>query len=522
MPQWMPFSRDTFRLSAPRIGGPLLIGLSFLIIGILVGREGALKLVELWERFSPHLPFSLPANLPDRIAVSFPTITKLFIVVVSSICAVIMGLLWVIVGLVDALRGFGREADAGDLGNPELVAESLESSTVRQWHAKPLTARTLGLVWPAARSISPVSYGLFTSILGSLWKLAFWAALIAVIAYGLTRLPDGLERLFHRPFTLTVPDPHPLYVLLLIVAATDVILAATLLPLRKRPVDRNTTRIGVRGRVSPNVFFALLEEGCRLLTERGREERRPVRLEKGEPPAKGTLIESFPQPARTFGKPAAYVFLIPAIVLIVAGFSKLIHFDRPTGEMIYTEFFAHHFLDYVLETALGFAMMLAGLHFIEWARAVFDVRTFRSSMIFCKGTTEDGGIDRTGNQRHRLWSGDSKGADGWRVMNGVDEEFAEWVRRPRTVMKMHMEIFWGEVVSEAETAGGPRRLKRVLASESLDRAMERILELPFQVDLSMEVVPSGGPENEKPIQARRPRPAVSQPAQARDSTFRKE
>ncbi len=65
--------------------GQLLLGVVFVIAGLFVGREGILKLRDVWQQFAPFFPISLPDDVSQRAIHSFPDIFKFFVVVVSSV-----------------------------------------------------------------------------------------------------------------------------------------------------------------------------------------------------------------------------------------------------------------------------------------------------------------------------------------------------------------------------------------------------------------------------------------------------
>jgi hypothetical protein len=272
----------------------------------------------------------------------------------------------------------------------------------------------------------------------------------------------------------------------------DVLIAVSIIPFRKRPFNRNCRVLRVQGRGDPDLLFALVEQGCRLLTPRGFTQKGPTRLqEETKPRIKGTLVENFPMETRALGNPAAYLCLALTIGFVSVGFLRLIHFHRPVTPMVYADFLSSHLLLYALDVAFYLGLILCGLHFAKWAGTLFSVRRFVSSLVFSYVTS----VDRL-ESSERAESGTrerSRRSQGmaWKIAQGADDDFAAWARRPQAVTRFEMEACWGEALSEAASAEAPRHLTRVQRSQSLEHSMARILELPFQVDFRVEKAPEG-------------------------------
>ncbi|MCA1961109.1 MAG: hypothetical protein LDL33_09945 [Desulfomonile sp.] len=466
--------------------GEALVALAFVVTGVIIARDGARQLLAAWKALQPYLPFSLPADTPDILLNSFPLILTVFVFTVSSICAVLIGLLWVFGGLADAYRSRKWNGEAAAFEHPELVAEALAASAPKYWTRVPLAARIMGLVWPAARFMSPVSYDTCRTILGSLWKVLFAAIAIAIVVYGLQSLPALVKRFLNRDIILVVPDVAPLYHILILVAAVDVSAALSLVPLRKRKFERSSRSMMVGGQGDPHVLFALLEEGARLLTPKGHAARPVVRLLSGASnQGKGTLVESAATPVRFLGRPAGYICIPLAVFMIVGGFARLIHFNRPVAPMLYSDFLQRHIVEYALGVAFAFAMIIAGLHFAQLARNIFAIRRFQSSLLFCAVTQMDaanqGSQDKDGRRAVARQTE-------WGLSSGVDDQFAAWAREPSGSSRFRMDVYWADAISETARETAKRHLVVLRPSERLDKAMARILELPFRVYFELEAV----------------------------------
>ncbi len=464
------------------INGEVLLGLTFVIGGMLIVRLGILSLLDLWAEFMKAGPFSLPSDATKWISASLPLISHVFIRTVSSICAVLVGGLWLISGVMEAYEARHTIQMPSNFHQPGMVAESLRASKIQNWRSPPRLARIISLVWPKARFMSPVSYGVFDEIFWSLWKLLFLGIAIAGVGYLCEFVSALLRSSFRWEFGITVPSFKPLYGLLFMVAVVNGAIAVSLIPFRTRSVETGQSSIAFRGHGEPHVFLALVEEGCRLLSPRGQPHRGAIRLEmEGNTLVKGSLVENAPFAVPSIGRPAAYVCLPLILILMVTGFSRLISFTGPASSMPYQVFLARYALQYLLEVAFSLGLILCGLHFANWARKLFAGRSFRSFLVFCSVIPAGARVPREPTPRLPKGLGILSGGTRWAQVTGVDEQLATWARTPGAEGEFRLESCWAEAVSEAAAAGEPRFLIGALRSQALDRAVSRIMELPFHV-----------------------------------------
>ncbi len=495
--------RQTLDRVIPRIplltNGEALVGLTFALAGLLVMRQGIGKLGRLIMQVKPFLPFSAPADLTGWMSMNLPLAFSAFIWTVAAISAVLVGLLWVIAGVAEAIESRKISHEPQDFLSPHLAAESLRTGLPQGWERPPLVRRLLGRIWPAARFMSPVSYEIFMSRVTTLWKLVFLWIAIAVAVKCLSLIPNAAKAFFNRDIMLLTPSAGRLYTLLLCVGLAEVIIALTLVPFRRRDFTRRFQVIPVRGHGDPSAFFALLEEGCRLLTRKGDPDRKPGRLQAtGRPRVKATLVETFPELVRSLARPAAYSCLPLALILISNGFRRLVNFQQPTQPMPYADFLSRYLPVYGMDIAFAFGLILAGLHFGQCARVLFGPRSYRSVLVFCH-VSEAGAMADSLPESDRLPTpGDVHRPTTWEEVNGVDEQFANWARQPDSQGTFLLNVCWAEVRSESSAPESPRHLVRVEAADKLERAMARILELPFRVHFHVdhEAVGPTGPLND--------------------------
>lgn len=482
--------QDTAKRIALFFAGERLVGVAFVISGALVARLGVTRLLELWREVSPHLPLSLPGNTPEILLNSLPLIFQYFINTVGSVCAVLIGALWFFGGLAETFESRKTGPQPADFQFPDLVAESLRTGSLLNWPSTPWLCRLLSMVWSKARCMSPVSYSMFSDAAWSFWKVIGLGIVVALIFLGLQMLPGIVDSVFHRRISLLVPSPRPLYTILAFLLLVNVVIALSLMPFRPRLIDRDETSLPVKGRGDPQLFLALMEEGCRLLTSRGDPYRPGTRLEvQNDLRIRGSLIENYPAVRQTWGKPVAYICVALVVILLVAGFSRLVHFKGLETPLAHTDFLRTYSLYYLVSVAVSVGLILSGLHLAEWARRLLAIRSFRSFAVLC--VTRSDGEGSTSHEpigkRHRA-PGDLM----WSVVEGVDERLASWAKNPRSDSQFQVQVFWAELRSESATAHGPRHLIGSAQSEPLGTAMARIMELPFHVAFEREEEPTPG------------------------------
>ncbi len=248
--------------------GRVLLGIVFVIAGLFVAREGILKLRDLWQQLAPFFPLSLAGDVSQRAINSFPAIFKFFIVIVSSVCAVLIGGLWAVSGAQDLFQAHRKIPRPPDFDKPELVAESIRSGRTLHWISTPRLIRILSRLWAPARFMTPISYQFLKDMLRSFLKIVFLAVLVALIFSFLKATPALMEKYFHISLKAFVPSAGPLYFLLGLVAFINCLILVNLVPFKKVEFLRSSEVAPVSGRGDPHVFFALLEEGCKLVIHR--------------------------------------------------------------------------------------------------------------------------------------------------------------------------------------------------------------------------------------------------------------
>jgi hypothetical protein len=459
-----------------KIDGKLFVGIAFVLAGISIAWMGYSQAKLLWSRALPFFPLSLPPDVSERVLASLSFIAKDLISAISSLCAILIGIMWFFSGLGDALRSGQLSQRSPDFAGPELVSETLRTGFPQHWRLSSWSARLIGTVWKSSRNFSPISYELTGRMLKSCLKILLLALLIALVFQAVSAVPGLLRRYLQVSVTYLVPSARPLYLLIGLTLLANVVLIATFFPFRRKEFSRSGEAMAIKGCVNPPVFFALLEEGCKLLNVSNGPPRPPIRFAAGEL-TKGTLIENFPENWGFVARPGGFLCLPLSFFPLVLGFSRLVHFQRPAFEMPYMEFLKVHAFDYVFEVLLGIGLIMVGLYFAEWARVLFSIRRYRSDLVFCYAVENS---ESSGTLTDRQLE-----TVDWTPSNGADSEFANWAKNPDS-NAFRVEVFWAEVLSEAAGPDSPRYIVGMQEQERLNRSMWRILTIPFVITVEAE------------------------------------
>ena len=67
--------------------------------------------------------------------------------------------------------------------------------------------------------------------------------------------------------------------------------------------------------------------------------------------------------------------------------------------------------------------------------------------------------------------------------------FSAWVKDSSSQTRFEIEIWWAEILSEAESLDEPRHLVGLFRSEGLETALSRIIQIPFRVGFEADLSP---------------------------------
>jgi hypothetical protein len=457
--------------------GQVFLGLVFVIAGFIITWEGSKALIQLWKQFSPYLPFSLPADIGQKSQRAFPFIFVTFVRVMSSLCAVVIGLLWVVSGLAELLGNISDNYTATNLKTPELIPEALRIGEAQYWRKYFYPIKLLAEKWTRVSLLSPASYDFIKKILSSSLKIVLFGLVVFGIVTALKIIPKLVGKYLQISLTYYVPSFSSIYALFAFILIVNLIVIISRLPIKKKSFERNSTKLSVYGIGTKNLFFALFEEGCKLLNPKGFRDPSAMRLKTNtETPSFSSLIETYPESERTSLAISGYIYLPIILVCTVSGFLKLINFNRPTAEATIAEFIRVNLFDYLQDVFFAIGLIMVGLYFAEWARKFFDAKQFRSFLILVTESIQE--------------ISSNKGAVNWEKVDGVDPAYLNWAKSQNSKMTFSMEVFWASAITESTSAEANRYLVQLERSPSINAAMEKVLEIPFRVGFKTEPLSS--------------------------------
>jgi hypothetical protein len=440
----------------------LLYGIILVVLGALVTLGSLTRLYELKEFF----PLRLPEQVNEFILNYVPFILGTFITSLAALAGIIVGVNWLFSGLKQMSKLRVTLRWPGEFYRPETVSLGLKEGKLRSYDRAPtLLFFILGKLWSNAKYISEIPGHIVRWNIRFIWKAIAVGIIIHFIFKSLDFVPLYLSGLGLGTGYI-VPSPMPFYNLLVVACVLKLMLAFSLIPLKKPGASREMDSMIVEGRGHPSLFFSLLEEGSKIFSHRGFSNRisrsKPVVCEDGETLI-GTLVESFPEYVKTSSRAAALLSLTIGSTMILTGFLQIILMQYPSFSVTYEEFFRLYSMTMIMDILLNVSMILLGRSFLDQARALMSIYTFRSSLVY---------VEAKGEFERKVLP-DLKG-----IVS------AERLFNPLTQCAFNVRYFTAEAVSEAITPEGVRELVGLETSGRLAKDVARLKYLPFQVNFT--------------------------------------
>jgi hypothetical protein len=451
----------------------LLYGIILAVLGALIILGSLTRIYELREFF----PLRLPEQVNEFILNYVPFILGTFIPSVAALAGVIVGINWLCSGLKHMSKLRVALRWPGEYYRAETVSLGLKEGKLRSYDRAPsLIFFMLGRLWSNARYISEIPGQIVRWNFRFIWKALAIGIVIHFMFKSLDFLPMYLSGL-GLGSGYVIPSPMPFYNLLIAACVLKLIIAFSLIPLKKPGASREMDSMIVEGRGHPSLFFSLLEEGSKIFAHKGYSNRisrsKPVVCEDGETLI-GTLVESFPEYIRTSSRAAALLGLFIGAVMILVGFLQIILMQYPSFSVSYEEFFRLYSMSMVVDIILNVSVILLGKSFLDQARALMSVYRFRSSLVY---------VEAKGEFERKVLP-DLKG-----IVS------PERLFNPLTQCAFNVRYFTAEAVSEAITPEGVRELVGLETSGRLAKDVARLKYLPFQVDFVERYPSSWTPED---------------------------
>jgi hypothetical protein len=437
----------------------ILYGLILSVVGVFVTLGSATRLYELREFF----PLRLPDQVNEYILHYMPFIIGTFITTAAALAGVIIGLNWMFSGFGYMSRLKAVVRVAGGYYRPEEVSAGLKDGKLLLCdHYPSLLFLLIGRLWANARYVSQISGEVVRWNMRFIWKAVF----IGVAIHFIFKIPEAIPSQFVASGLFSgyvIPSPAPFYFLLLAVCALKLLIALSLIPLRRPSASREMDSMIVEGKGHPALFFSILEEGSKMFAKSGAPNnilRTPAVKAKDGETVVGTLMESFPEYVRTNSKPSAYVCLATGSIMVLFGFLKILLMQYPTFSVGYEDFFRIHLLSLLTEIVFFLCVVLVGKGFLDHARAMLAIYRFRSSLVYveAKGDFDKRDLPETKNAAS-----------------------PEPIFNPLSTCAFNVRYFSAEALSESVTPEGVRELVGLETSTRLAKDVGKLKFLPFQV-----------------------------------------
>lgn len=463
-------SSDTVKLP----NQTLLYSVILAALGGLVTMGSVTRLYELREFF----PLRLPEQVNEFILGYIPFILGTFITTVAASAGLIVGINWAIGGMRQLTRLKMPLRWPGDYYKSENVSHGLKEGRVHSYeHAPSIIFYLLGKLWSNAAYISEIPGRIVRRNVRFVWMGLAMGIVIHFFFKGLELLPPYLASL-GLGAGYVIPSPIPFYNLLAVVCALKLMIAFSLIPLKKPAAAREMDSMIVEGKGHPSVFFAMLEEGSKIFAHQGFSNRisrsKPVVCQDGETRI-GTLIESFPEYVRTSSRLAAHLSLFLGSVLILVGFLQLILMQYPSFSVGYEDFFRLYIMSVLVDILLNVAIILFGKSFLDQSRSLMAIYRFRSSLVYVEAK---GDFDRKLHPE----------------LGGIVSP--ERLFNPLSQCAFNVRYFSSESISEAITPEGVRELVGLETSARVRKDVERLKFLPFQINFSERYPSSWKPDDD--------------------------
>ncbi len=438
----------------------LLYGVILSALGALVALGAATRVVEFVEFF----PLRLPQNANELISSYIPFILGTFITAVASIAGIMVGIGWFFNGIREIARLSVPMKRPGEFFEPERVSVGLKEGRVMTYDRAPtFLFSVIGRFWTNATYVSAIPGEMVRNSLSFIWRAIFIGICVYIVFSGLEALP---LRLHEWGFSgdIHIPSPTPFYHFLIFVCIVKMIIAISLIPLKRPGAGREMDSMIVEGKGHPSVFFSILEEGSRVFSHKGFSNRvsrsRPVVCEDGET-LLGTIVESFPEYIKARVKPAALICLLLGAVMTLTGFLQIILMRYPSFSVGYQDFFNLYFAGIALDIVLNVLVIVVGKGFLDQARSLMSLYRFRSRIVYVEAK---GDFDR-------------------KVLPDLNGIVApERLYDPLSTSAFNVRFFSAEAISEAIDPQGVRELVGLETSARLAKDVSRLKHLPFHVD----------------------------------------
>lgn len=464
--------------------GRALTGLLYFASGVVVASCGVLRIWDLWTQLESYLPFSIPPDIPERIASNIPDILSRVVNAVASLAGLLLGIAWLVSG-VPALIAFRRYGMVpGSLRDPEIVAAAMvRFSNHAAENPSPQNFTSSMPVNPYR--ISKVSKRIFYELCWSILKLLLIVAAVKLLLAVVTYLPRFIHETTKTQVVVMVPSGSELYFLVGLFIAADVIMALSLFARIKKPLAPNMRIMEARGSAHPALLLALFEESVILGSPDRVLSHARWRLTKvDETPCFGSLVEIVHGVSIPWQRPAVYSAMLFSVLATATGFYSLMNVEFTGSFSSVGQLASEQGLVGLFRVLFLIGLVILGGHLTRWVEIFVRWTGWESTLFLvtvCPGNNR--GQDETAAQQN-LPSPLFGKSSSWNLQTSPDHKALNALVNKTQLL--HVNFFWAHAYSESSTPSAQRNLAGAGSEVSLDEYVERIIESPFMAHFELD------------------------------------
>lgn len=441
-----PLKRSGRIFFAFGINAASVYGMMFLMLGATLGYIGASRLYDLFLTVRSLLPLGPSEQTIEKISSAWPVVFSYFVTFVSSVSAVLFGVVWFFSGLADFFRTGSLNTPTGTLQRPEdicnrfFMAERLSDSGNSSGHQ-------FGSFPGSGFSYSPVSKSLLKIAIISFLKIAVVWFVFWVLTVGIEVAPHFLNRFFSLQVSFIAPSFNNIHLLFFAGLCFNLLVGASLLSKKGPVAAKQSELVSIEGNFAAPLYLSIFESAFSLLSPKGVASAIPFRLRcPGIDGVPASLVESFPKPLSSVSNPLGFLFVPLAFFLTIWGFTSLLAFSSTTQGHTVSNFLSAHFPLIVVDIFFYVAMIWFGLHVADWIRVLFSVKRYESILALCAVESSEK-TEFAAEVQAKACKHDEPLAS--TLEQGPTNELLVWSKTPSKNSRFRASLVWAKVITES-------------------------------------------------------------------------
>ncbi len=449
-------------------------GIMFFLLGTALLYIGASKLYHLFLTLRGLLPLGAPEQTVEKISSSWPVVFLYFVTFVSSISAVLFGVVWVFSGLADFFRSGTFNAPVATLQGPEAVSDRFFSADRICDSAKSLP-QVFGRFPGGGLSYSPISKSLLKIAIVSFFKIGFIWIILWALTIGIEVAPHFLSQFFTVQVKFVSPSFDSIHWLFFAALCFNLLVGASLVSRRAPIASKQSEVASLEGNFAAPVYLSVFESVFSLLSPKGVASPIPFRVRCGGiDGVPASLVESFPRPLASVSNPVGFAFIPLAFFMSIWGFSSLMGFSSMEPHITTSNFLSARFPFLVADIFFYIGMIWFGLHVADWIRILFSVKRYESILALCAvepsemtrsmDVVEKKGLKRDSHLASVLEQGPSK-------------DLLVWSKAPSKNARFTASVAWSKVITESLGRSSGRFYCKDVKDPDVDALVRKIISL---------------------------------------------